>query len=158
MNIQFGVPVAAALYYCNTVSMRISAGFGNPIVGFILGLQTKKYYYFTSTKNDQDPLWAGYWAPLTFGPMIGGILAGIFFIYQKKVLDNLRDLSKPFFYDDLIGPTFNSFEGDNNIHDLSQQNPLMNNSMPLTNLVPVNTEGNGDLKISPETLPVPTGF
>ena len=76
----------------------------NPIVGFILGFQTKKYYFFMTPNTIlTDPLWSGYWAPLTIGPFLGGILAGFFFLYQRRVLENLRDLSKPYFYDDLVG-------------------------------------------------------
>lgn len=53
----------------------------NPIVGFILGFQTKKYYYMPSTSYTMDPMWAGYWAPITLGPFAGAVLAGIFFLY-----------------------------------------------------------------------------
>ena len=73
--------MAGALFYINTIGTRISAGFGNPIVGFILGFQTKKYFFFMISLTREDPLWAGYWAPLTIGPWFGGVLAGLFFRY-----------------------------------------------------------------------------
>ena len=108
--------MSASLFYCNTVANRISSGYMNPAVGFTLGFQTKKYYFYMSqTQNASsldshgDPLWSGYWAPLVIGPFVGGLLAGGFFgYYQKKVIESLRDLSKPYFYEDLVGtqPSF----------------------------------------------------
>lgn len=64
------------------MTFYVAGGYNNPVVALILAVQSRKYYQYSP---EVVPYWSGYeWASI-FGPVLGGILAGLFCIYLKRV-------------------------------------------------------------------------
>lgn len=83
------LPSAIALYFANVITQLTAGGYNNPVVALIIVLQNRKYFIY----NGGLMVWSGYEWAYFFGPILGGILAGLFLCYLKIALNKVKSNS-----------------------------------------------------------------